>query len=367
MTRRRDLASAVTPERASENTDIVRVVYLRKFGDLVTQLGGDAGLLLSKLRLDRAVLENRHAMIPYRTLVHLLERASEDLECPDFGMRLAAMQGSARILGPLGIAMHNSPTVGEAFRYCAEHVQAYTPATQISLERGRAEGSVFMRFAILLARLPYQRQAVEQSLLLTQLNVLNLSGGKVGAREIWFIHEPISPLRTYREYFGAPVRFGRSMNGLVFDEHDLDIPIAGRDPQIYELATSFVERHFPPTAPVLGARVRSIVERLLLAGDCTLPGVASKLGMHPRTLQRRLRADGESFDKIKDGVRRDVALRYIKQSSLPLMRVAEILGYSETSVLSRSCHRWFSVSPRQLRGGRSIRAPAEARGRPLEH
>jgi AraC-like DNA-binding protein len=31
-------------------------------------------------------------------------------------------------------------------------------------------------------------------------------------------------------------------------------------------------------------------------------------------------------------------------------RIAEILGYSETSVLSRSCFRWFSASPRQLRG-----------------
>ncbi len=353
--------------RADENTAMVRVVYLRKFTDLVTQLGGDANLLLSKLRLDPAVLDNRHAMIPYRTLVHLLERASVDLECPDFGMRLAAIQGGAKVLGPLGIAMHNSPTVGEALRYCAEHVQVYSTATQSSLEKGRAKRSVFMRLEILLTRLPYQRQAVEQALLLIHHDVLNLSGGQVRAREIWFTHEPIFPPSSYRAYFGSPVYFERSMNGLLFAERDLDVPIVGRDPQIYKLATSFVEHHFPSTAPVLSARVRSIAERLLLAGDCTLAGVASKLGMHPRTLQRRLRADGEGFEEIKDGVRRDIALRYIKQSSLPLMRVAEILGYSETSVLSRSCYRWFSVSPRQLRGGRAHRAPVEGRGRQHEH
>jgi AraC-like DNA-binding protein len=75
------------------------------------------------------------------------------------------------------------------------------------------------------------------------------------------------------------------------------------------------------------------------------------LGMHPRTLQRRLRAENKSFESIKDGVRRDVALRYLKQSSIPLIRIAKLLGYSETSALSRSCYRWFSASPRQLRGG----------------
>jgi AraC-like DNA-binding protein len=86
-----------------------------------------------------------------------------------------------------------------------------------------------------------------------------------------------------------------------------------------------------------------------LAGNCTHNGVASMLGMHPRALQRRLRAEGESFEAIKDSVRREIALRYLKQSSLPLIRVARLLGYSETSALSRSCYRWFSASPRQLR------------------
>ena len=77
--------------------------------------------------------------------------------------------------------------------------------------------------------------------------------------------------------------------------------------------------------------------------------VASVVGLHPRTLQRRLREEGTTFEEIKDGVRRDVALRCLRQRHIPLIRVAEILGYSETSVLSRSCYRWFARSPRQLR------------------
>jgi len=99
----------------------------------------------------------------------------------------------------------------------------------------------------------------------------------------------------------------------------------------------------------LSARVRILINRQLVEGNCTCKGVASSLGLHPRTLQRRLREENESFEAIKDSVRRDVALRYLQQPDISLVQVTELLGYSETSVLSRSCVRWFSASPRRLR------------------
>lgn len=106
---------------------------------------------------------------------------------------------------------------------------------------------------------------------------------------------------------------------------------------------------FPSASLSLTTRVRINAARLLTEGKCTHRCVAFSLGLHPRTLQRKLRKEGESFESIKDSVRRDVALRYLQQKHVPLLRVAEILGYSEASVLSRSCHRWFAASPRELR------------------
>src|SRR3546814_5834265 len=76
---------------------------------------------------------------------------------------------------------------------------------------------------------------------------------------------------------------------------------------------------------------RSIATRLLASGNCTNADVASKLNMHPRTLQRRLKEEGSSFEAIKDDVRRDVAARYLSESDLPLTRISSLLGYSERS------------------------------------
>jgi AraC-like DNA-binding protein len=331
-------------------TAMVHSELLHKFKDVVIEIGGDPNALLCKAQIEPATLSNRHAVIPHRNFVRLLERASVELSCPDFGMRLAAAQGGVRALGPLGYVMRNSRTVREAFRYCIEYVQDYSTAARTSFEESALEGSIFLHHETFISKHPTHPQTHERALLLTQLSALNMSNDSVRAQEVWFSHGPISPPSTYHAYFGCTVRFGQRMNGLLFADRDLDTPIPKADPQVYELATNYIEQRLPATDSLFGPRIRLIVERLLLEGSCTHNGVASILGIHPRALQRRLRAEGESFEAIKDSVRREIALRYLKQSSMPLIRVARILGYSETSALSRSCYRWFSASPRQLRG-----------------
>lgn len=335
----------------SNNDDTVRTAALRNFDELVVSLGADPQALLRASQIEPSRLDSENGVTSYRLMIQLLERAAIELGCPDFGMRLAALQavqGATKALGPVDVAMRNSPTLGEAFRYCADHVQAYNGAIRMCLEKLPDDSRVFMLFEILLGFSP-QRQAVEHALALAQHATLAISGGQARAREIWFTHEPLAPMATYRANFNATLRFGQTMNGMLFDQQDLELPVPDTDPQLYEIATSFIDDRFAPAAMSLSIRVRIIIAHLLVKGDCTHERVASAFGLHPRTLQRRLREEGESFDAIRDNLRRDVALRYLNQPDVPLVKVTEILGYSETSVLSRSCHRWFSASPRKMR------------------
>lgn len=328
---------------------MVRVDALRRFSEVVSAVGGNPATLLAKANIEPAVLDNRHALIPYRTLVQLLERCAEELACPDFGLRLAAAQDGLKVLGPLEFAMRNSRTLREAFSYCGEHLQVYSTASQMRSQPGPRPGEQFFRYEILLQKMPEHLQATERALLLAQHVALHVTAGRIGAREVWFSHEPLSSISIYHQYFRIPVRFGQPMDGLLFSDEDLDAVIPDADPQLYELASDFIENRFPARESVLSARMRGIVERLVLDGGCTYEGVASMLGMHPRTLQRRLKAEGASFEAIKDSVRRDIAQRYLRQSGIPLIQIARLLGYADTSALSRSCFRWFGASPRQLR------------------
>jgi len=80
--------------------------------------------------------------------------------------------------------------------------------------------------------------------------------------------------------------------------------------------------------------------------------------MHPRTLQRRLADEGTVLEDLRDAVRRELAERYLAEPGMPLLRIAELLGYSEASALTRACNRWFGMSPRALRMHRRASGPA---------
>ena len=344
-----DPASVETADDARDA--LVRVDALRRSDELVASLGGDLAQLFARVQLDPAMLANRHAMLPLRALATLFDKAATDLGCPDFALRLAALQNGENVLGPLDIAMRHSRTLGDAFAYCAAHFQAYSPGLRLWLEHDAGSRTVFLGGEALLPRQPGLAAVMDHTLLMFRHVAANLSGGQCCPREVRLREPPASAASDHAGYFRCPVSTGAAADGLVFAARDFAIPIVGIDPLIYALATSFVETRYPPKAPVLSARVHANIERLLQDGQCTSSAVAAMLGMHPRTLQRRLRAEGKAFEAIKDDVRRDLALRYLTRSELPLIRVAELLGYSETSVLSRSCHRWFAASPRQVRAG----------------
>lgn len=328
---------------------VVRAEALRLFPEVVSDLGGDPLRLLERNHIDPARLDTGDSLISYRAMIRLLEDTAADLRCPDFGLRLAARQGGVAVLGPLGVAMRNASTVGDAYRYCAAHLQVYSPAVRIELHPDHGGVRWRMRFDILLSRLRDCGQAVENALCLTHHAVLLLSSGRFGAREVWFAHERRMPWSAYARYFEAPVRFGQSTNAVFFNSVDLAQPIRESDPRLYEMAAVFIDSRYPSDEGALAPRIRAMAQDLMSRGDFDNLQVAGILGMQVRTLQRRLRQEGTSFDELRDQVRCDLAEHYLRDTAMPLSRVAELLGYSESSVLTRSCRRWFSCAPRELR------------------
>jgi AraC-like DNA-binding protein len=333
---------------------------LHLFPELVREHGGDPEMLLRRARIDPAAIGGSGALVEYRAIVHVLQSAAAELSCPDFGLRLGALQDCDKALGPIGVVVRNSQTVGQAIEYCAKHIHAYSLATRTRLEPHRANHHL-LRLEILLDAVTDTPQTMEHALMLASQHIIKLTEGAARVREVLFSHEPQSALKISRDFFGCDVKFGQMVNGIVLAEADLRQPIVRPDARIFEMATSFIEARFPNTQPPLRACVRRLVLQYLGGEGCTIERVAEELCLHPRTLQRRLRAEGTSFDDVKDEARRDLALRHITQGDLSLTCVAGKLGYAETSVLTRSCYRWFGATPGQLRRRlRSEVAAAEA-------
>jgi AraC-like DNA-binding protein len=345
-----DQTSSVEQDsNADEIFDVVHARILRFFPELVGQLGGDPKLLMQQVGFDAENLSDGKSGATYRQMVHLIELAAAELRCPDFGMRLATLQSGGKMFGPLGLVMKNSRTFGDALDYVSKHTYAHSLAARVWLQRSRSGKAVFAGHDILLDRMPNKCQAMEQILLVGHLAAMEITGGLARARKVHFRHQPVSSLRTYRRYFGCDVRFGQNEDGVVYSERDLASPIIDPDSQVYRAATAFIDSRFTRHRPPLHAQARGVIMRFLGTERCTNDLTAAALNLHPRTMHRRLNAEGTSFQQIKDEVRRDVMLYYLQQTKLDFALISARLGFAEQSVMTRSCNRWFSVSPTKLR------------------
>lgn len=328
--------------------DLVHARLLRFFPELVAELGGDPAALMHQAGLDPAGESDDMPRASYRQAVALIEHAAAALNCPDFGMRLATRQSDG-MFGPLGSVMKNSATLGDALDYVSTHNYAHSLAARVWLKRLRSGNAVFVGHDILLDRMPHRSQAMEQLLLVGHLSTLEITGGRARARRVHFRHLPVSPRRTYRRYFGCEVRFGQSEDGVVYSDRDLASPIIASDAHAYNRAIAFIDAKFTEHRPPLHAQTRGLIMQLLTSGHCTNAHIAEQLKLHPRTLHRRLTAEGTSFHRIKDEVRRDLMLYYSQQTDLEFARVSERLGFAEQAVLSRNCQRWFAATPTDVR------------------
>jgi AraC-like DNA-binding protein len=71
--------------------------------------------------------------------------------------------------------------------------------------------------------------------------------------------------------------------------------------------------------------------------------------MTPRTLQRRLKAHGISYQKLLENLRKDLAKSYLRERRLAIGELAYLLGYSEPSAFQRAFKRWTGMTPDNFR------------------
>jgi AraC-like DNA-binding protein len=338
-------------------TALVRAQALRGYRGLVADLGGNSSRLLRKASIDPASLDQLTAFISFENMIALLERSAAELLSPDFGLRLAERQDIG-ILETLAVAIRNSATLGEAARCASKYLYVHNPAIAFRFDPGSRGEPVRLEFDVLVEHAPQWAQTAEHGLGLAWRIVTLLAEGRSHLQEVWFPHLPVGDEKDYRRRFGdAPLIFEAEHAALVIPSQDLELPITEHHDELHDLAIRYLDKQLAPSDTALQVQLRKTIEVLLGTGTCGYRQVANALHMHPRTLQRRLREEGTSFEEIKDQVRRDLAERYLSQPDVPLTQVTALLDYHEQSALGRSCRRWFDTTPRAFRTALSSGTP----------
>ena len=104
----------------------------------------------------------------------------------------------------------------------------------------------------------------------------------------------------------------------------------------------------PGSDSTLEAQVERIIrqqnpDRLVFA---PIHQMAKELGISSQTLHRRLKESATSYQKIKDNLRREVAIQKLVNEKLSVEQVADIVGFTESRSFTRAFKHWTGLTPR---------------------
>ncbi len=327
-------------------TLLIRANALEGFAPLARTVGIDVEKALLRVRLEPKVLENQETFISFLAVIRLLEYSAYEGRCPDFGLRLAHVQDRS-FSGPLTVLMRHADTLGQALEVGSKNLFVLSPTVRFESValRDAPQWTDLMLSLNVPPRSPHA-QSLEQSLAFMAQVLRDLSHGKVRPVIALFPHAQLGGLKSYNAALGCDCQFGATYAALRIRTQDLGLPLPDRNPLMLQMAQEYIRQNFAAPTRLVTEGVRDCIRKLLNAGGADLSSVAQHLGMHSKTLQRRLREEGSRFDHLLDEVRRDQFESLITQPHPPhLAQIALMLGYSEQATLTRSCRRWFGRNP----------------------
>ncbi|MEO1267299.1 MAG: AraC family transcriptional regulator, partial [Myxococcota bacterium] len=146
------------------------------------------------------------------------------------------------------------------------------------------------------------------------------------------------------------VRYGQTWAGFTLSPGILDVPLKMADPEAFRVAELLCQ-HALEALGAEGSHAAK-VRRLLLErrnGFPSLTTTARLLHMTPRTLHRRLLAEGTSYREILEDLRYRLAIDHLKSGRSNIDEIAYILGYSDPANFRRAFKRWAQVPPSVFR------------------
>jgi AraC-like DNA-binding protein len=335
---------ALTPIAATEAQHSVPGAQVLQLVELLEFWRIEPAEALAGTGLAARMLEEPNVRVPIETFNRIVARARKLTGEPGLGIFLG-MRRRISMYGFLGFAVMHASSLREALELGVRFSSTITTAVKLSLhvEDEVAALCIEERFD------PGECRDVAQFALMVGLAQI---GRSLTGRELLGEVHFSMPRPAYFDRFTELVpnaRFDRPVTQCVFDAKYLDLPLVAPDRAGVRLAREQCERALRDLGLDGGIvdRVRSLVGQR--DGVRSLEEVAAELHMSPRTLKRRLAAQGLSFSELLEQERSQRARLLLHSSQLSLIEITERLGYSTVPNFARAFRRWTGQTPAAYR------------------
>lgn len=330
----------------------VSVAYLQGLLDYLERQGFDSSTLLARVHLTQQILSQRDQRIAASVYLDLLALGVQLTGDEHLGLHLGEAVRPG-YYGVLGYLIMSCATLSDALHRQARYAALVGNLLHIDLadEPPREGHEPLVAHSCRPLVDQQQRQLCEETLAAWVTFGHWISGLNVPPSEVRFQHAAPADTSEHARIFRCPVLFEQADNALVFPKRLLTTPLGQADAQVRLMLDAYAERQLGEIrlGQSLLERARLELSRQLPQTGADLQQIAARLALSPRTLQRRLREAGLSFNQLVDETRQQLVLHYLRDPALELAEIAFLVGFSEPASLARAFRRWTGQSPGDYR------------------
>ncbi len=251
--------------------------------------------------------------------------------------------------GPISIALMSAPTLGDGVDAFLRYFPSRVPYLHM---QGRTEGDTFRAELCPLIELGAARPLlIETPLIILQRHLVQVYDVDFAQAALELDYPPTDYAERYPRYFHCPVCFEAGASALVLPATWRQRPNLGYSESTWAHAIGQCEQTMASSREreTLG-QIRRCLCRGFEARDKrrplpTLDEVAAELHLTPRTVIRRLRALGTSYQALTDDFLRVRARELLANDEISIKEIAAALGFDNPSNFGKVFKRWFGVSP----------------------
>jgi len=158
------------------------------------------------------------------------------------------------------------------------------------------------------------------------------------------------PVAEFERWFGARLERGDRPT-VVFTPDDAERPFLTVNDAMWKVFEPELRRRLAELeeSASTAERVRAVLLESLPSGQSSMEEVASRLATSKRTLQRRLKREGTSYQALLNETREQLAKHYLSRTALSCAEISFLLGYEEPNSFFRAFHDWTGDSPESVR------------------
>ncbi len=320
----------------------VRAVALLDLPAVALDAGVEPYSAMQKAGINADTLQLPHLTFPADKVAWLLDDLAARSGKADFSIRLAMRRRLAN-LGVIGLILGQQPTVRDALAMTQRYRHLMTDAMSIHLE---TEGDVSTLIIGTSLGKPAPVRQMRELALATYIHLFRLLlGENWSPNSVHFAHSAPNGNTLHRRFFGCPVEFESSFDGLQCASSDLDRINTNADEAIAGYAASLLDALPSKRGNETTSLVIRLVHALLPMGRASISNVARAMARSVRKLQRDLASEGVEFSKLVSEVRTELALEMLMNGSQSIREISERLGYSHPAAFIRFFRGQFKVPP----------------------